>query len=92
MVRTCCVSSFTDTFHSHIAELLDTFEFQESICMVFPLYGKSLLELIREREKQHISPALTSSEIKIIGRQLLKTLACKYLHYLGHSNLLLSST
>jgi hypothetical protein len=58
--------------------LVDHFVFKDSICMVFPLYRCSLLDLIKDRALSgRIVPLFTLEEIRHFSRQLLQTVECK---------------
>ena len=65
--------------------LLDSFEFKNSYCMVFPLYNCTLLDLLNEKLKHTKSlsgrknPPFTIQEIKHYARQLLQTVSCMLL-------------
>jgi len=56
-----------------VIELLDWFEYDNSINMVFPLCSQSLLDILNKRSN---TPAFTLPEIRTYSKQLLQTLAC----------------
>ena len=58
--RSCCI------------QLLNTFDFRNHICMVFPLYDMSIFDFLRD----NLFYPFPLDQVRTIGNQLLRAIAC----------------
>jgi serine/threonine protein kinase len=74
--------------YSHIVRLLDSVEIKGGAELVFPLFPKSLHDVIQSSRKSTVYPLpLCNRDIRILTKQILESLAFMHDHDVAHFDL-----